>query len=249
MIMNILMVVLGIASVIGIHEASHMLVSKFFGIKVLKFSLGFGPILLSKTINETSYELRLLPLGGFVSCAGEDPEMNVERGFFSVSWWKRSLIALAGPVANLILGFVMIFVLLVLFKGWPILQGLGRAYTISSMAITETLKALGGMIGHTVPASQLSGPIMVTKLLASSVKEGIAQFLFVLAIISLSLGLFNLVPCPGLDGGHVILYFGEFLYGRKFSTKVYIMWSYIGILLLVSLMLFTCYLDIVKLLH
>ena len=57
MILNILTVILGIAAVIGIHEASHMLVSKLFGVKVLKFSLGFGPILVAKIIKGTSYEL------------------------------------------------------------------------------------------------------------------------------------------------------------------------------------------------
>jgi regulator of sigma E protease len=246
---SILAVILGLAAVIGIHEGSHMLVSKLFGVKVLKFSLGFGPVLFSKKIGDTQYQLAVLPLGGYVQCDGEDPESNVAHGFFSVPWYKRALIALAGPIANLILGFVMIAALLMFFKGWPIIQGMEQAYKISSMITTESMKAVGGMVTHTVPASSLSGPIMVTKLLTASVAEGAAQFLFILAVISLSLGLFNLFPIPGLDGGHIFLYLLEGLWGKKFSQKVYLVWGYLGMILLVSLMLFTCFLDIGKLLH
>ena len=154
---SILAVILGIAAVIGIHEASHMIVSKLFGVKVLKFSLGFGPVLISKKVGDTQYQLALLPLGGYVSMAGEDPESDVENGFFSLPWYKRSLIALAGPVANLILGFIMILGLLMFFKGWPLLRGIEQSYKLSSMVTTESLKAVGGMVAHTVPASQLSG--------------------------------------------------------------------------------------------
>lgn len=250
MILNALAVVLGIGVVIGIHEACHMVVSKLFGVKVLKFSLGFGPVLLSKKIGETQYQLAALPLGGFVSCDGEDPESNVERGFFSLPWYKRVLIALAGPVANLILGFAMIFGLLVFFKGWPIIAGLGRAWTIFSFVITTTLKWVFGMLPATKDASQsmgLSGPIMVTKILMSSAKEGAAQFLFVLSLISLSLGLFNLFPFPMLDGGHVFLYILEGIRGKKFSQKVYILWSYVGFVFLIALLLFTSFMDITHL--
>jgi membrane-associated protease RseP (regulator of RpoE activity) len=253
MILNILAVVVGIAAVIGIHEACHMLVSKLFGVKVLKFSLGFGPVIFSKQIGETQYQLAALPLGGYVAMEGDDPESNVERGFFNLPWWKRALIALAGPVANLILGFLLIFSLLVLFKGWPIIEGLGRAWTIFSFVIVTTLKWVFGMLPATkdIPSgtAALSGPIMVTKILLSSAKEGASQFLFVLSLISLSLGLFNLFPLPMLDGGHIALYFAEFIRGRRFSSKVYLVWNYIGFVLLISLLLFTCFTDIRSLLQ
>jgi len=251
MILSILAVVLGLAVVIGIHEASHMLVSKLFGVKVLKFSLGFGPVLFSKKIKGTSYELAALPLGGYVQCSGENPESNVKDGFFSLPWWKRSLIALAGPVANLILGFGLVFALLVLFKGWPIVAGLQKAWELFSFVIVTTLKWVFGMLPKTSEAvggtSGLSGPIMVTKILLSSAREGAAQFLFVLSLISLSLGLFNLFPIPGLDGAHILIYILEGVYGRKFPSKVYYIWNLIGIILLGTLMLFMCGMDIFNL--
>jgi regulator of sigma E protease len=250
MILHALAVLVGVASIIGIHEACHMIVSKLFGVKVLKFSLGFGPVIFSKKIGDTSYELAALPLGGYVLCDGDNPDEDVEHGFFNLPWYKRALIALAGPIANLILGFALIFGLLVLFKGWPMIAGLGRAWTIFSFVITTTLKWVFGMLPATKDASQsmgLSGPIMVTKILMSSAKEGAAQFLFVLSLISLSLGLFNLFPVPALDGGHIFLYILEGIRGKKFSQKVYIWWSYIGFVLLIALLLFTSFTDITHL--
>lgn len=252
MILNILAVILGVASIIGIHEACHMLVSKLFGVKVLKFSLGFGPVIFSKKFGDTSYELAILPLGGYIQCLGDDPSKSVEGGFFSLPWYKRALIALAGPVANLLLGFLMIFGLLVVFKGWPILQGLQQGYHLCSFVITTTLQWLfriSPAVQGAAQSSGLAGPIMVTKLLISSAKEGAAQFLFVLSLISLSLGLFNLFPIPSLDGGHIFLYIIEGILGRKLPAKVYLIWSYVGIVLLGTFMLYMCVSDIRHLLH
>ena len=252
MILNLFIVILGVATIVGIHEACHMIVAKLFGIKVLKFSIGFGPVLLSKKLGDTIYQLAILPLGGYVQMAGEAPESNVKGGFFSTAWYKRALIALAGPVVNLILGFVMILGLLVLCKGWPIWEGLGRAYTICSMVITETLKWIFGIHSTMVPEgvsrmSQLSGPIMVGKVLLTSLKDGFVQFFFILSVISLSLGLFNLLPIPAMDGGHVLLYTIEGLIGRKLPSKVYFWWGNLGMILLMVLMLLMCGMDIIKL--
>lgn len=249
---NLLAVILGIGAVIGIHEACHMLLAKLFGVKVLKFSFGFGPRLIGVQAGETSYELRVLPLGGFVQFDGEAPESNVKRGFFSLPWWKRSLIALAGPTANLLLGFGMILGILVFAKGWPVVEGIGRAYQICSFIVVDTVKWIFGISTPLMPAphvTDLSGPIMVTKILANSLSQGLSMFLFILSMVSLSLGLFNLFPLPMLDGGHVFLYVLEGIRGKKFSSKVYEYWNYVGFVLLGLLMIFTCFLDITKLSH
>ena len=82
---------------------------------------------------------------------------------------------------------------------------------------------------------EMSGPVMVTKLLIDAFKMGMDQFLFILSIISLSLGLFNLLPIPGLDGGHVFLYTIEGLTKKPLSAKVYKYWQTLGMVLLLSL--------------
>ncbi len=89
------------------HELGHFIVAKLFGVKVLKFSLGFGPRVIGFRKGETDYQIAALPLGGFVRMAGESPEDEVSaedqhRTFLAQAPWKRSLIALAGPGMNLL---------------------------------------------------------------------------------------------------------------------------------------------------
>jgi regulator of sigma E protease len=245
-----LVILLGLGLLIGLHEAAHMIVAKLFGVKVIKFAIGFGPILFSKQIGETSYELRILPLGGFVQFYGEKPSVKVERGFFSLAWYKRVLIALAGPVMNLILGFLFILGLLVFTKGWPIKEGIVKAFELCSYVITQTLGWVGGACLAKVKTADLAGPVMVTKIMADALKMGMSQFVFVLSIISLSLGLFNILPIPGLDGGHIALYtIVEGVLRKPLSEKVYLIWSYLGFVLLMTLMIYMVFSDVIKLLE
>ncbi len=91
---------------VTVHELGHFLVAKACGVKVLKFSFGFGPKLLGFTKGETEYQIALLPLGGYVKMAGdipgeELPPEEAKRGFLAQPPWKRMAIVLAGPVFNL----------------------------------------------------------------------------------------------------------------------------------------------------
>jgi len=100
-------IVLLLGGLVFFHELGHFLVAKLFRVKVLKFSLGFGPRILGFRKGETQYQVAALPLGGFVRMAGESPEDDVgpedeHRTFLNQSPWKRSLIALAGPAMNLV---------------------------------------------------------------------------------------------------------------------------------------------------
>jgi regulator of sigma E protease len=107
-------VVLGI--MIFFHELGHFLVAKYFGVRVLKFALGFGPAVVSKTVGETEYSIRYIPLGGFVKMLGEDiededaealtPEEET-RAFDKQHPLKRMAIVVAGPVFNVVLALLM----------------------------------------------------------------------------------------------------------------------------------------------
>ncbi len=104
---QILSVVVLLGGLIFIHELGHFLVAKAFGVKVLKFSLGFGPKILGFRKGETEYRLSLLPLGGYVKMAGDDPSETLGaadrgRGFLEQKPWKRACIAFAGPAMNLV---------------------------------------------------------------------------------------------------------------------------------------------------
>lgn len=103
-------VVIGI--LILVHEMGHFLVAKRFGVKIEKFSIGFGPKIVSRTIGETEYRLSWVPLGGYVKMLGEtDPEKvspeDLSRSFASLPVSRRVLIAAAGPVANFVLAVLL----------------------------------------------------------------------------------------------------------------------------------------------
>lgn len=114
-------IVLGV--LIFVHELGHFITAKLFGIKVLKFSLGFGPKLIAKQVGETEYLLSALPLGGYVKMLGEQPTEEVTkemegRSFAAKSVWKRFLVVLAGPLSNLI-SAIIIFTIVILITGIP----------------------------------------------------------------------------------------------------------------------------------
>lgn len=106
--------VLFIGILIFVHELGHFLAAKYFNIKVLKFSLGFGPPLFRYTRGETVYQIALLPLGGFVKMLGDSPLDDVEdedkdRAFNSVAVHQRAMVAFAGPLFNLVFPVVCFF--------------------------------------------------------------------------------------------------------------------------------------------
>jgi regulator of sigma E protease len=105
-------VLLGV--LITVHELGHFLVAKATGVRVLTFSIGFGPTLVSFTRGETEYRLALLPFGGFVRMYGDDigeeiPAHERHRAFLEKSTPQKMAIAFAGPAANLLLPLVLFF--------------------------------------------------------------------------------------------------------------------------------------------
>jgi regulator of sigma E protease len=108
-------VVLLLGVLILVHELGHFVFAKLFGVKVLRFSLGFGPRLLGFTRGETEYRLSLIPLGGYVRLLGEDPSEPIppidrQRALAAKPLWQRYTIVMAGPVFNLLLPLLIYFV-------------------------------------------------------------------------------------------------------------------------------------------
>lgn len=103
-----------IGILIFVHELGHFLAAKWFNIKVVKFSLGFGPPLIAFRRGETQYQIAAFPLGGFVKMVGDAPGEEIDpddraRAFTNAPIHRRAIIALAGPAFNLIFPVVCFF--------------------------------------------------------------------------------------------------------------------------------------------
>jgi regulator of sigma E protease len=113
MISSILLVALFISVLITFHEFGHLIVAKLAHIPVEVFSIGFGPPLLKKKWGETEYRLAIIPLGGYIKMVGEEDQ--AAGGFNERSFGVKAAVIAAGPVSNLILGFLMLCVMYAVF--------------------------------------------------------------------------------------------------------------------------------------
>ena len=111
-----------------------------------------------------------------------------------------------------------------------------------------TLRSLGRMVTAKMSSENLSGPITIARLAGQTVESGYTDFLKFLAIISISLGLLNLLPIPVLDGGHLMYFLYEAIAGKEPSERVMIWGQQIGIAMILMLMVLAFYNDIMRLL-
>ncbi|MFH0782057.1 MAG: RIP metalloprotease RseP [Pseudomonadota bacterium] len=355
---SLLSFILVLGLLIFVHEFGHFIFAKLFGVRVLKFSLGFGPRLVGKMIGETEYVISAFPLGGFVKMFGENPdeqevpEVEKKVSFAHKPVWQRFLIVFAGPVFNLFFS-VGLFFLVFAFLGIPtsvdttrigkvnanspaeqagllendvilrinerdtllwddVLEGVkgsdGKPLALVVQRGTEkinlivtpaidTVKNVFGeavsqrfMIGikkademiwqesslysalenaclqtwmyisltavgfvkiiqHVVPASEIGGPILIAQIAGEQMKAGWINLIYFIGLLSVNLGLLNLLPVPVLDGGHLAFLAIEGLRRKPLNLRAQVIAQQIGIGLLGTLMIFVFYNDIVRLFH
>lgn len=110
--MSILLAIVVLSFLIIIHELGHFLVAKAFKVKVNEFSLFMGPKLFSLQKGETTYSLRLIPLGGYVKMEGEEEESDDERAYNKKPVGVRAAIIAAGPIMNIIIALIFAFIIM-----------------------------------------------------------------------------------------------------------------------------------------
>lgn len=117
--MTIVLAIVAFGFFIFSHELGHFLTARLFKVGVNEFAVGFGPRILSHVSKKTSirYSLRLIPFGGFVSMVGEDEESDSEASFSKKPVWKRIIITAAGATVNIISGFLIMAVVVLLLPG------------------------------------------------------------------------------------------------------------------------------------
>lgn len=112
-----------------------------------------------------------------------------------------------------------------------------------------TLKMMGKLVIGQASVKNLSGPISIAQYAGQSAALGMNYFLKFLAIVSISLGVLNLLPIPVLDGGHLLFYVIEAIRGKPLSDEAMAMAQQIGLTILLALMVLVFFLDIQRLFH
>ena len=124
--------VLGV--LVFIHELGHFLLARWNGVRVLTFSLGFGPKILKVQRGDTEYCISVIPLGGYVKMAGENPEdqpTGRDDEFLAKSKWQRFQILIAGPAMNILLAVILLAV--VLMQGADVLEFLDKPAVVGAV--------------------------------------------------------------------------------------------------------------------
>jgi regulator of sigma E protease len=141
---SILAFVFVLGVLIFVHELGHFLMARRIGVRVLAFSLGFGPKLIGFRRGDTEYRISAVPLGGYVKMAGENPDdarSGASDEFLSKTKWQRFQVLVMGPVMNLVLAIVVMAV--VLYQGAPVPAFLQQAPVIGSLTDQSPLKGAG----------------------------------------------------------------------------------------------------------
>jgi len=327
------------------HEFGHFIAAKASGVRVYKFSFGFGPRILGFTKNQTEYVICLIPLGGYVKMAGEMGQENVketsekvaeEQRFDKKSLGIRALIVALGPFMNIATA-VVIFSLIFFLNGIPVVTNSvstviengpaeragifsgDKIIAINSTKMEDpnrianiinessgeklqiTLDREGdtidvfvipeyddsykkGLIGITfeifvekinifsafsrgliatgniiklifsntmemitgkVPL-EIAGPLGIAQMTGEAAKLGFLNLLYFTAILSIFIGLFNLLPIPILDGGHIIILAIEKLRGKPLEAEKISFMYFIGISLMIIIFIIATYKDILR---
>ena len=332
-----------------VHEFGHFIVAKKMGVRVEKFSIGFGSEICGITKGETRYSISIVPLGGYVKLAGETSLEGVKGEkweYLSRTVWERMRIIFAGPLLNYILAFLIFsFVFMAgsptltskigkIMPGYPaesaglkigdkilningkdvvywedvtnivhtnkntemklLLKRDGKQITvlvtpkpqdiktifgskknISIMGIAPsdeilyvkygffksiymgaeklwmltyiTCRALWASITGAIPMKEsMTGPIGIFYITGQAAKLGIIYLLQLMGVLSASLAIFNLLPVPVLDGGHILFLTIEKIRRKPVSIKMQENVTQVGMSLLIVLMLFVFYNDFMR---
>ncbi|ADU27153.1 RIP metalloprotease RseP [Ethanoligenens harbinense] len=338
-ILYIVIAVIVFGVLIFLHEFGHFFTAKLCGIKVNEFAVGMGPALFKFQKGETRYSLRALPIGGFTAMEGEDGENNDPRAFVNRPVWQRIIVLVAGAFMNILTGFVIILIIIMLTNPIPsttvaqfadgatssqtglragdrilsidgaavhinmditlglitsnkgkvnmqVLRG-GKVVDLPAVQFPMTDDGNGGKVmarDFVVYAQQktpgrvisyafywtiamvklvwvtilqmftgrysvkdLSGPVGVTAAMGQAASQSPSMLFNVVAMIAVNLGVVNLFPLPALDGGRLLFVIIEGIRRKPISRKYEGYVHLIGFALLMTLMLFVTFNDIVRL--
>ncbi len=341
--------VLGI--LIFIHELGHFAVAKWVGIRVERFSLGFPPNIFSRKKGETEYCIGVIPLGGYVKMAGEQPNEEATGSpdeFMSKSVAQRAAVIFAGPFMNYVLAIALLAGIfffggralvdenrvlvgelteagpaaeaglasgdeIVAINGEPIANfdslririnafveepltltwisggdtitreittmasplpnmdggvdtvgiigfqqkiigyeryGLGesitRGFTTTHELVYLTVRFVKQLVTAQVSVKMVGGPLFIAQQSGREAEKGAASLFFFMALLSVNLAVLNILPIPVLDGGHLVFLAIEKIKGSPVSVRARMIAQQVGVVLLLSLIVFVTYNDVLR---
>ena len=192
-IITALKIIFLLGFLIIIHEGGHFIGAKICKIKVNEFAIGFGPKLFAKRIKETKYELRLIPFGGFVNLEGEEEHSDEEGSFSKASIPKRFSIIVAGAIVNIIFG-ILAYMILIAVNFYinveaNLINSLSYAISSTGTLIYAMFDSIIQLFSGNVSINDMVGPVGISQMVSET--NGISQFIYLLSIISVSLGITN----------------------------------------------------------
>jgi regulator of sigma E protease len=127
------------------------------------------------------------------------------------------------------------------------IEALGAAVNRTYELTIFTFESMWKMVQGLISTKNLSGPIAIAQIAASTAESGFTTWLSFLALLSISLGAINLLPIPVLDGGHIVFHVVEGLMGRPVPEQIQIMSFQLGLAAVFTLMMFAIYNDVARL--
>jgi regulator of sigma E protease len=248
---NLGLFVLLISLVVGVHEFCHLLTARALGVRVREFGLAFGPVLAERTFGGIRWRLNAIPFGGYVKLFGEsdtDPDVDQPGSFARAHPAKRMAIYLAGPLSSLLFA-VLVLMSIGALHNLNLEGDLRFAGTVLDIVVQKTLEGLASFlpVATSAPLSMpfvgLPGMIGAAGTMADL---GLDAFLVLVAILSFSLGIFNLLPLPPLDGGQAALTGLRWLTGPRYPARAVALVSRATFGFLLGLMALVNLLDLVR---
>jgi len=343
-LVQIALAVVGIGFLIAFHELGHYAAARLLGMRVLRYSLGFGPRLFGFRHQDIEYQVAALPFGGFVQIAGmssmDEEAKDDPKSYLNQPRWKRWLVLAAGPGFNYIAAVALFFTF---FMGWPspvatpsielievmkngageaaglqrgefitaiggqpiegdnafraaivgsggapvsmtVLNTSGDAPVSREVLITPisvdggykvgvapqtrfpsasvfntllaaldntwstsvgTLMALKGLVMRE-PGVDVGGPVAIVASMKDQIAHGMRFYVHILATLSVSLGLFNLLPVPSLDGIKMLWLSIEGLLRRNINMKLQDIVNAVGAIALLLAMAALTVRDVIR---
>ena len=238
-IINAIKIIFLLGFLIFIHEGGHFLTAKLCKVKVNEFAIGFGPTIWKRQGRETKYAVRAIPLGGFVSMEGEDEESNDERAFSKASIPKRITIVAAGALVNIIFGLLTYFILVVI-----VYKDVQLAFQSTGGFITSLIESIKMLFTGKVGINDLSGPVGISQVVTQT--TSVVNYIYIISLISVSLGITNLLPIPALDGGKILILIIEAIRRKPLKQETELKIQLLGFSILIAISLIVTYNDIAR---